>query len=152
VQALASFDQIDSWIRDHHDGDADVAVFLRGSARETFLVVFAVFVKQFGAPDYPNAAGDVVRESLRFPEEAMLAIWDFDYYRLSLRLENVDADATVLLARHDNSTRPGAKRRRSPYEEGRDALIATFDEKGIPTTSEVEELDSAWNSLSRTRR
>ena len=30
------------------------------------------------------------------------------------------------------------------YEEGRDALIASFGEKGKPTLAEAAELDAAW--------
>jgi hypothetical protein len=30
------------------------------------------------------------------------------------------------------------------YEEGRDALIATFGEKGRPSAEEAKELDAAW--------
>ena len=30
------------------------------------------------------------------------------------------------------------------YEEGRDALIASFDGKGMPTPAEANQLDRAW--------
>jgi len=35
------------------------------------------------------------------------------------------------------------------YEEGRDALIATFGEKGLPTAAEAAELDALWGIVAK---
>lgn len=35
------------------------------------------------------------------------------------------------------------------YEEGRDALIASFGKKGVPTLAEARELDAEWGLTSK---
>ena len=65
-----------------------------------FLQVFAQFVQRFGEPDFPAESGFDWREFLGLRSD-LLAVWDFDYYQLSLRVTcQSRQDSDVVLAKH----------------------------------------------------
>lgn len=67
------------------------------SAEQRYLSARLAFSERFGEPDWPGDDHDAP-SALGLSDDAALAIWDFDYYMLSLR---VDGDR-VLLERHEN--------------------------------------------------
>ena len=63
-----------------------------------YLVVFAFFVEKFHSPDYPNYAdSDHWPATLNIDKE-LSAVWDFDYYQLSLSVENNQ----IVIIKHHN--------------------------------------------------
>jgi hypothetical protein len=63
-------------------------------------MAFARLVREFGGPDFPAEAGHDWRETLGLPP-VLVAVWDFDYYQLSLRVESRSGeDRVVVLAKH----------------------------------------------------
>jgi hypothetical protein len=71
-------------------------------ANALFLQVFADLVLKFGVPVYPRAAAQNWRQTLGLSSR-LVAVWNFDYYQLSLRvLATSEDDATVVLARHSS--------------------------------------------------
>lgn len=72
----------------------------RDRAVALFLTVFARFVRDFGGPDFPSEDGCDWRATLGLASE-LVAVWDFDYYQLSLRVESQSReDSIVVLATH----------------------------------------------------
>jgi hypothetical protein len=75
-------------------------VELIGSGRpeDRFLSSFVQLSTRFGEPDHPGDFAVDWRRSLGFGE-GMLAVWDFDYYVVSLRF----AGHTVLVQKHTHA-------------------------------------------------
>ena len=104
-------DDIDEWIKRDTDSPlTEVTIYgaplipssLRGthdSAVCTFLFVFAQFVQLFDPPDFPGGAKCDWRDLLDIKDD-IVAIWNFDYYQLSLRVAESEADVTVVLSQH----------------------------------------------------
>jgi hypothetical protein len=114
VEVIA-VESIGDWIRGRqHPGRSEALVHSAASAgtagirwRDSqdravalFLMVFARFVRDFGGPDFPSEAGCDWRAVLGLTS-GLVAVWDFDYYQLSLRVEARGSDdCTVVLAKH----------------------------------------------------
>lgn len=74
----------------------------RDRATALFLMVFAHFVRDFGEPDFPAESGCDWRKVLGLRTE-LVAVWDFDYYQISLRVESQSSeDSFVVLTVHHN--------------------------------------------------
>ena len=63
-----------------------------------YIVVFSYFVEKFHSPDYPNYSdSDHWPTTLNIGKE-LSAVWDFDYYQLSLSVENNQ----IVIIKHHN--------------------------------------------------
>ena len=63
----------------------------------SFLHAYAKLVSQFGEPEFPLNCEKDWRTALGFAND-LAAIWDFDYYQISLRVRV--SDGAVLFAKH----------------------------------------------------
>ena len=69
-------------------------------ANAVFLMIFAWVVSTSGEPDFPASHGTDWRAVLSL-KSPLMAVWDFDYYQLSLRVAcEDDPDRVVILAKH----------------------------------------------------
>ena len=76
--------------------DIEVRAGAVSTREDAFLSIHAALVAKFGIPDFPGGLPEHDwRTELRLDSQ-LLAVWDFDYYQLSLRLE----DDRILLRRH----------------------------------------------------
>ncbi|MEQ8211851.1 MAG: hypothetical protein RH917_18785 [Lacipirellulaceae bacterium] len=62
-----------------------------------FIALFAFLVERFGSPDFPGGNEVDWRMSLNI-SDTMVAVWDFDYYQLSIR--NSCKNQGVIITRH----------------------------------------------------
>ncbi len=63
-----------------------------------FLSIYAQLVVRYGAPDFPCISGHLCWiEVLGLEDSRLVAVWDFDYYQLSLH----DVDGYVVLQRYE---------------------------------------------------
>ena len=67
------------------------------NSESNFLSVYSALVEKYGFPDYPCDLGSQKLLDVLDIEENLVAIWDFDYYQLSLRKDNNEA----VLTKHD---------------------------------------------------
>ena len=99
--------EIAGWLESRGDGDAETLVYNpsdttfatneRESNLFSFLLAYTNLVTQLGDPDFPFACDHDWRETLGFPSD-VAAVWNFDYYQLSLRIRS--SDGALLLAKH----------------------------------------------------
>ena len=85
-------------ISNAHESAVDVEVesCTGSSGEDAFLSIYGALTTRLGIPDFPGGLPEFDwRTELRL-DCRLLAVWDFDYYQLSLRLEG----KRVLLRRH----------------------------------------------------
>jgi hypothetical protein len=90
--------EIDDWVAAARSDE--VVIDYGTDATKVFLTVFAKLLGRFELPDYPCASNFDWRAALGF-EAKLAAVWDLDYYRVSLRIERVDDIDCAVLAKHE---------------------------------------------------
>lgn len=74
----------------------EVLINLEATPKERFQAISAEITARSGPPDFPEDPTFDWSTQLGLEGET-IAVWDFDYYQLSLRIK----DDAVLLQRHD---------------------------------------------------
>lgn len=105
MRAIAVED-IGEWLRGQHPpGRSEVWLYtgaigaVHDRDAELFLTVFARLVTDFGTPDFPPGGPDWPG-ALGLPP-GWVAVWDFDYYQLSIRADSAaNQEGGVVLAVH----------------------------------------------------
>lgn len=94
---LTTLEEIARWMQESAGVPSDAKLRVAPDATETFRAVLATLVARLGEPDFPGQP----RGPERLPDAptSLRAVWDFDYYLLTLRVENVDGEPTAILSR-----------------------------------------------------
>ena len=71
------------------------------SPEGVFTLAYTKLFQKFGAPDYPTLEGGAEYTERLEISAPLVAVWDFDYHMLSLRIEGTGAERRVLLQQHD---------------------------------------------------
>ncbi len=74
------------------------------TAGDRFLVAYETLHERFGPPDAPAIESPIDYRSILEVEAEMFALWEFDYYQLSLRLESELDQGYVVIQRHEPSS------------------------------------------------
>jgi hypothetical protein len=101
--------EIDNWLRSTKTGEAvlhEPAVSTCGEVTEwanpqdradaLFLTAFSQLISSFGEPDSPALCSTDWRRELQ-ASPSLQAVWDFDYYRVSLRVATQGKNGSVVV-------------------------------------------------------
>ena len=78
----------------------------KSKAGDLFLVAYETLRERFGPPDAPALETPINYRSILEVEVQLFALWEFDYYQLSLRLESDPERDDVVIQRHAPSSMP----------------------------------------------